>query len=212
MDNLVTSFEQAALPPVRPMLAGGRPAASAAFDGYLRGGVETKALSGASGAEGGYAVPREIDAQIDVTLQAISPIRAIANVVKVGTSGYRKLVASGGFDSGWTSETAARPITATPTFNEVAPPFGELYANPAASQAMLDDAMFDVEAWLAGKSPANSPSPRARRSSAAPASTSPRASSPRRPRPRRTPRAPSARCNIWRPAQRAPLPPIRRRS
>lgn len=149
MDAMETSFEQMTLPPVRPMLAGGRPAASAAFDGYVRGGVETKALSGASGGEGGYAVPREIDARIDATLQAISPIRAIANVVKVGSSGYRKLVASGGFDSGWASETAARPATATPTFNEVAPPFGELYANPAASQAMLDDAMFDVEAWLA---------------------------------------------------------------
>jgi HK97 family phage major capsid protein len=47
------------------------------------------------------------------------------------------------------SETAGRPETATPTFIEVAPPFGELYANPAASQAMLDDAAFDVEAWLA---------------------------------------------------------------
>nr|WP_240610367.1 phage major capsid protein [Sphingomonas pokkalii] len=131
------------------MLAGGRPVASAAFDGYLRGGVETKALSGNSGAEGGYAVPREIDARIDATLKAISPIRAIANVVKVGTSGYRKLVASGGIESGWAAETAGRPMTATPTFNEVAPPFGELYANPAASQAMLDDALFDVEAWLA---------------------------------------------------------------
>jgi HK97 family phage major capsid protein len=28
---------------------------------------------------------------------------------------------------------------------------GELFANPAASQAMLDDAAFDVEAWLAGE-------------------------------------------------------------
>ncbi|PVX31368.1 phage major capsid protein [Sphingomonas pokkalii] len=149
MDDLVTSFDQLDLPPVRPMLAGGRPVASAAFDGYLRGGVETKALSGNSGAEGGYAVPREIDARIDATLKAISPIRAIANVVKVGTSGYRKLVASGGIESGWAAETAGRPMTATPTFNEVAPPFGELYANPAASQAMLDDALFDVEAWLA---------------------------------------------------------------
>lgn len=149
MDDLVTSFDQLDLPPVRPMLAGGRPVASAAFDGYLRGGVETKALSGNSGAEGGYAVPREIDARIDATLKAISPIRAIANVVKVGTSGYRKLVASGGVESGWAAETAGRPMTATPTFNEVAPPFGELYANPAASQAMLDDALFDVEAWLA---------------------------------------------------------------
>jgi len=44
---------------------------------------------------------------------------------------------------------AARPTTNTPTFNEIVPSFGELYANPAATQAMLDDAQFDVEAWLA---------------------------------------------------------------
>jgi HK97 family phage major capsid protein len=34
---------------------------------------------------------------------------------------------------------------------EIAPPTGELYANPSASQAMLDDAAFDVEEWLAGE-------------------------------------------------------------
>jgi HK97 family phage major capsid protein len=106
-------------------------------------------MSGASDAAGGYAVPEEIDAAIERTLKAISPIRAIANVVKVGSAGYRKLVTSGGTPSGWASETGARGETATPVFNEVAPPFGELFANPAASQAMLDDAAFDVEAWLA---------------------------------------------------------------
>ena len=36
-------------------------------------------------------------------------------------------------------------------FAEIAPPSGELYANPAASQAMLDDAAFDLEGWLAGE-------------------------------------------------------------
>jgi HK97 family phage major capsid protein len=36
-------------------------------------------------------------------------------------------------------------------FAELVPPMGELYANPSASQAMLDDAAFDVEAWLAGE-------------------------------------------------------------
>lgn len=154
-DALEASFEaveNAGLPPVRPMLAGGRPLGSAAFEGFLRagsGGLEMKAMSGASDAAGGYAVPEEIDARIDATLKAVSPIRAIANVVKVGSSGYRKLVASGGIASGWAAETAARTETATPTFNEVAPPSGDLYANPAASQAMLDDAAFDVEEWLA---------------------------------------------------------------
>jgi len=120
---------------------------------YLRrgeqAGVELKSFSGASGPEGGFAVPQEIDALIGATLKDISPIRAIATVVQTGTAGYRKLVTTGGTPSGWVSETAGRPETDTPDFNEIAPPSGELYANPAASQAMLDDAAFDVEAWLA---------------------------------------------------------------
>jgi HK97 family phage major capsid protein len=137
----------------RPMLSGAaKRERGAAFEGFLRegvGGVETKAFTGVSGAEGGYAVPREIDAEIDRALKAASPIRAIANVVQVGSAGYRKLVTSGGTPSGWAAETGARGETATPVFHEIAPPMGELYANPAASQAMLDDAGFDVEAWLA---------------------------------------------------------------
>jgi HK97 family phage major capsid protein len=137
----------------RPVLSGAKSEASPFVERYLRRGlehgVELKAMSGATDAAGGYAVPEEIDAAIERTLSAISPIRAIASVVKVGSAGYRKLVTSGGTPSGWASEVAARPETGTPTFHEVAPPSGELYANPAASQAMLDDAAFDVEAWLA---------------------------------------------------------------
>jgi HK97 family phage major capsid protein len=60
-------------------------------------------------------------------------------------------VTQNGVTSGWASETATRPETATPTFNEIVPSFGELYANPAATQAMLDDAAFDVESWLANE-------------------------------------------------------------
>lgn len=135
----------------RPMLEGAAP--SGAFAGFVRSGatIEMKAFTGVSGDAGGYAVPREVDAQIDAVLKGISPIRSIANVVKVGSAGYRKLVTTGGTPSGWAAENAARPETATPMFVEIVPPTGELYANPAASQAMLDDAAFDVEAWLAGE-------------------------------------------------------------
>ena len=120
-------------------------------DGYLRHGQtgELKSLTQGVAADGGYAVPREIDAAIAAQLKKLSPIRAIAQVVQVGSSGYRKLISLGGTASGWVSETAARPETAASKFAEVAPPFGELYANPSASQAMLDDAAFDLEAWLA---------------------------------------------------------------
>ena len=120
-------------------------------DGYLRHGreAELKSISGAVPADGGYAVPREIDAMISSRLRNISPIRSIAQVVQTGTAGYRKLVTTGGTSSGWVSEVAGRPETDTPNFVEIAPPSGELYANPAASQSMLDDAAFDLETWLA---------------------------------------------------------------
>ncbi len=137
----------------RPVLDGAARETNAAFAGFVRSGatIEMKAFTGVTGDAGGFAVPKEIDAQIDRVLKGISPIRSIANVVKVGSAGYRKLVTTGGTASGWAAETDARPGTATPTFVEIAPPMGELYANPSASQAMLDDAAFDVEEWLAGE-------------------------------------------------------------
>jgi HK97 family phage major capsid protein len=139
----------------RPALgASASPELKGFVDGYLRHGRESelKAISGAVAADGGFAVPREIDALIAAQLKLISPIRSIAQVVQTGTAGYRKLVSTGySTNSGWVSEVAARPETGTPKFNEIAPPMGELYANPAASQAMLDDAEFDLEAWLANE-------------------------------------------------------------
>ena len=122
-------------------------------DGYLRRGAtsEVKSVSGAAPSDGGYAVPRQIDAMIARELTEISPIRAIAQVVQTGSAGYRKLVSTGGTASGWVSEVTGRPETDAPSFAEIAPPTGELYANPAASQAMLDDAGFDIESWLASE-------------------------------------------------------------
>ncbi len=158
-DALEAAFETADLPraPVaRPALAtatAADPTKAAFIDGYIRRGSEValKSVTGVTPQDGGFAVPRDIDAQIDSLLKTASPIRQIANVVKVGSAGYRKLVTQNGVASGWVAETAARPETASPVFNEVAPSFGELYANPAATQAMLDDAAFDVEGWLASE-------------------------------------------------------------
>lgn len=152
-------MDRAAVIAGRPALggamAGAESGAKAFVDQYLRkgleSGIELKSFNATTTDAGGYALPREIDSVIDATLKAISPIRAVANVVQVGTAGYRKLVTTGGAPSGWVAETDARVETATPVFKEIVPAFGELYANPAASQAMLDDAAFDVEQWLAGE-------------------------------------------------------------
>jgi HK97 family phage major capsid protein len=135
----------------RPALSGAK-AASGFGDSYLRkgelAGGETKAASIAVGPKGGVAVPIEIDSVIDKVLFNASPIRSIAQVVDIGSVNYRKLITTSGVISGWVAEAGTRPETETPNFVEIAPPMGELYANPSATQAMLEDAMFDVEAWL----------------------------------------------------------------
>lgn len=158
-DALASAFDQVSVPAralSRPALSGGvpiSPAHKAFVEGYLRRGteMELKSFTGTIAGDGGFAIPKEIDAEIDATLKNISPIRSIANVVQVGSSGYRKLVTQNGVASGWASETGSRAETGTPVFNEIVPSFGDLYANPAASQMMLDDGAFDVESWLANE-------------------------------------------------------------
>jgi HK97 family phage major capsid protein len=128
-----------------------------AFDGYFRKGIEfdlsieQKALASStnSGADGGYAVPKVIDTMLEELLINVSPIRQIANVVQISTSDYHKLVNKRGTSSGWVGETDARPATNTPQLVDIVPTMGELYANPMATQRMLDDVFFNAEQWLA---------------------------------------------------------------
>jgi HK97 family phage major capsid protein len=110
--------------------------------------LEKKAWSIGTPADGGYAVPEEIDREIEKLQRDLSPIRSLANVVRVSTSDYKKLVNQNGIASGWVGETAARPATNTSTLAEVTPFMGELYANPQVTQQALDDIFFDVEGEL----------------------------------------------------------------
>ncbi len=127
-----------------------------AFERYVRRGethelarLEMKALSAGSDPDGGYLVPAETEAAIDRTLMAISPIRAISRVRQIGANVLKKPVANGGFDAGWVGETAARPQTTTGQFQLLEFPAMELYAMPAATQTLLDDAYVNIEQWLA---------------------------------------------------------------
>ncbi|MFG1269107.1 phage major capsid protein [Xanthobacter sp. DSM 14520] len=127
-----------------------------AFATYVRHGeagglkaLEAKALSSASGDAGGYLVPSETETEIGRRLAVLSPIRALASVRTIGGGTYRKPFMTSGPVSGWAAETAARPETASPVLAELAFPAMELYAMPAATQSLLDDAQVNVEEWLA---------------------------------------------------------------
>ena len=126
------------------------------FERYVRKGDlthlsshEEKALSASSDNAGGYIVPEEIDSRIHSLLRAVSPIRGIATVRRSSAGTYKSTLARTDIEASWQSETAARAETDTPTIEEIDIPSGELYALPAATQTILDDAEIDIGEWLA---------------------------------------------------------------
>ena len=124
---------------------------SAAFSTHMKRGEINAALNKGVAGEGGYLAPTEWDRTITDKLVQVSPMRSLASQQTISTAAYSKLFNNMGTTSGWVGETAARPVTATPTFGTLTYTTGEIYANPSATQGMLDDAEINLEAWLAGE-------------------------------------------------------------
>jgi len=126
-----------------------------AWSQYMRRGdesgisqLDTKAYSAGTEDQGGYLAPPELDRLIEGRLMQSSPMRQIATVRQTMAGTYRKPV-SLGVGAQWTGETTVRAQTSTAGLSLLEFPAGELYAMPAATQTLLDDAYTDVDAWLA---------------------------------------------------------------
>jgi len=155
MHEQKSALDQMAIRRARPSLElspaiGNNPA----WDRYMRQGdasrlTELKSLSAGSDVDGGYVAPDETQVEIDRLLREVSPIRALATVQQTSSGLLRKPVSQGGASSGWVSETAARPETSTPTLDLLEFPMAEIYAMPATTQTLLDDAVVNVDQWLA---------------------------------------------------------------
>lgn len=124
---------------------------SAAFSAHVKRGEVQAALNKGTAGEGGYVAPVEWDRTITDRLVEFSPLRALCSVQTISNNGFSKLFAAAGITSGWVGEPDARPITANGTFASLAYNTGEIYANPTATQQMLDDAAINLEAWLASE-------------------------------------------------------------
>ncbi|MBI2720364.1 MAG: phage major capsid protein [Rhizobiales bacterium] len=162
VDQTKARLDELTLKARRPQLSGEGAASQGpsehkqAFETYVRKGetqglfdIEAKSMSVGSGTDGGYLVPSETETEIGRRLSAASPIRAISGVRQVSTSVYKKPFAITGAVTGWVGETAARTETAAPTLAELQFPAMELYAMPAATQSLLDDAAVNLDQWIA---------------------------------------------------------------
>jgi len=124
-----------------------------AFIRFVRKGEEGQALRSKAAqvgvdADGGYAVPEELDRNVLELLKAVSPMRQVCSLITVGTPQYKRNVNLGGAGAGWVDETEARPETSTPKLTQISADVHELYANPKATQQSLDDVYFNVEGWI----------------------------------------------------------------
>ena len=126
-----------------------------AFNAYLRNGdddglrglaVEEKGLSVAS--DGGFLAAPVVAETVQSVLRDGASLRKLANVVTVEASAYEVLVDKGETGAGWATEEASVETEAG-GIERITFPVHELSAMPKASQRLLDDAAFDVEAWLA---------------------------------------------------------------
>lgn len=123
---------------------------------YMRRGGNTPrdvmaAMSVGSDPDGGYSVTPDTSGRIVKKIYETSPMRQVASVTTIGTDRLEGFNDLGEGTAGWVGETAPRPATGTPQLGKWEIPVHELYAFPQVTQKLLDDSMFDIEAWLADK-------------------------------------------------------------
>lgn len=161
LDETKSRLDRLSLDMARPRLGGddgsihGREHKSA-FHHYMQSGesaglkvLESKAMSRASGPDGGYLVPVPAEQEILRRLAKLSPIRAIASVRAISTQSLRRAYSATGPAAGWVAEADPRPQTNNQQISDMTFPAMELYAMPAATQSLLDDAAVDIEQWIA---------------------------------------------------------------
>lgn len=129
-----------------------------AFTNYLRSGneqnlnrIEKKSLSSVTSQDGGYLITNQIYKQINKVLEEISPMRKLASCEQISTSSLDIIEDYEKAQAGWVSERDLRDETDTPTISKRNIPVFEIFAQPAATQKLIDDSFIDIEKWLAEK-------------------------------------------------------------
>lgn len=112
--------------------------------------IAKKALNTELNPDGGYVVLSERESSpLDASLLELSAMRQRATIQTISTNELVRPINKRGADAGWVAERGSRPETESPVLAQDRFPVMELYAQPAATQTLLDDAAIDVEAWLA---------------------------------------------------------------
>jgi HK97 family phage major capsid protein/HK97 family phage prohead protease len=124
------------------------------FAQYLRSGLmemEVKAFSGQDNNTGGYMIVPELYKEIIGGMFAKSPMRKLCQVDTISTNALDILMEEGDLASAWVAENDARGETNTPRFSQKRILVHELYAQPKATQKLLDDSAININSWLTSR-------------------------------------------------------------
>ena len=110
-----------------------------------------KTMSVNSDPDGGFLVVPQLLGTIQTRIYETSPMRQLANVITISTDSVEYALDNDEAEARWAGETEPRPETATPKLGKLTIPVNEIYAQPKATQKIIDDAVVDIEAWLAEK-------------------------------------------------------------
>lgn len=111
----------------------------------------TKELVAGSGPDGGYFLTADRSSMMVERIFETSPLRGLANMVTTTSDLWEFVYDDDEADAGWVGEVDDRPTTDTPQVGVGKIPVHEIYAQPRATQKMIDDAGFNIEAWLSMK-------------------------------------------------------------
>jgi len=117
----------------------------------LRKNMPTKDMQVGVDPRGGYWVRPEMSNTIIDRVFETSPVRQYATVTNINSDALELPIDDEDLDAGWVGETDLRPKTGTPDIGQKIIYAKEIYANPRVTQKMLDDAGFNIEAWLQQK-------------------------------------------------------------
>jgi len=111
----------------------------------------TKDLVAGVGPDGGYYITTDRSSKISTRIFETSPLRGVASVQTTTSDMFEMVLDDDEASAGWVGETQSRADTDTPQIGLIKIPIHELFAQPRATQKMIDDAGFDIESWLTSK-------------------------------------------------------------
>lgn len=129
-----------------------------AFRLYLRKGMDaglehlqTKTLSAGIDADGGFLITDTMSERIVRIVNESSPMRRLATVETISSDALDVIEDTQDMGASWVAETGVRADTTTPDIGKHVISVHEMFAQPKATQKLVDDASIDIEQWVAEK-------------------------------------------------------------